>query len=84
MTLRDVYLKMLMCTRGVTGEKALEIQKRWKTPRDFIEAYEKCGGGDQGRKRKIELVSNEMGNLVGRKKVAKVLSGKIAEVWGGI
>jgi crossover junction endonuclease MUS81 len=84
LTLRDVYLKMLMCTRGVTGEKALEIQKRWKTPRDFIEAYEKCGDGDQGRKRKIELVSNEMGNLVGRKKIAKVLSGKIAEVWGGI
>ncbi|EIC07256.1 hypothetical protein OR221_0005, partial [Microbacterium laevaniformans OR221] len=27
LTLRDVFLKMLMCTRGVTGEKALEIQR---------------------------------------------------------
>ena len=57
LTLRDVYLKMLMCTKGVTGEKALEIQKRWKTPNEFIEAYRKCdekeGGIEQGRKRKI-------------------------------
>lgn len=82
LTLRDVYLKMLMCTRGVTGEKALEIQRRWKTPRDFIQAFEACGSGEEGRKRKKALVEGKMGGLVGRKKVAKVLSGKIAEVWG--
>ena len=82
LTLRDVYLKMLMCTRGVTGEKALEIQRRWKTPIEFLEAYEKCGTGEQGRKKKLELVSGEMGNLVGRKKIAKATSVKIAEVWG--
>jgi crossover junction endonuclease MUS81 len=88
LTLRDVYLKMLMCTRGITGEKALEIQKRWKTPIEFVEAYkkneEKEGGGEQARKRKAELVSDEMGNLVGKKKIAKALSVKIAEVWGDI
>lgn len=82
LTLRDVYLKMLMCTRGVTGEKALEMQQRWKTPAEFIEAYEKCGTGEQGRRRKLELVSGEMGNLVGRKKIAKATSVKVAEVWG--
>jgi crossover junction endonuclease MUS81 len=70
-----------MCTRGVTGEKALEMQQRWKTPAEFIEAYEKCGTGEQGR-RKLELVSGEMGNLVGRKKIAKATSVKVAEVWG--
>ena len=88
LTLRDVYLKMLMCTKGVTGEKALEIQKRWKTPNEFIEAYRKCdekeGGIEQGRKRKMDLVSSEMGNLVGRKKIAKTLSVKISEVWGDV
>jgi crossover junction endonuclease MUS81 len=88
LTLRDVYLKMLMCTRGITGEKALEIQKRWKTPNEFVEAYkkieEKEGRGEQGRKRKIDLVSSEMGNLVGRKKIQKALSVKIAEVWGDV
>ncbi|KAN0116863.1 hypothetical protein V8E51_002840 [Hyaloscypha variabilis] len=88
LTLRDVYLKMLMCTKGISGEKALELQKRWKTPIEFIEAYkrieEKEGSGAQGKKRKAELVSGEMGNLMGRKKIGKALSVKIAEVWGDV
>lgn len=82
MTLRDVFLKMLMTTKGLTGERALEIQKKWKTPYDFVKAFEACGSGDQGKKRKWELVASEMGNLVGRKKFSKPLSQKIAEVWG--
>ncbi|RYP23087.1 hypothetical protein DL765_001342 [Monosporascus sp. GIB2] len=82
MTLRDLYLKMLMCTKQVTGEKALEIQKRWKTPYEFVKAFENCGGGEEGKKKKRDLVFSQMGNLVGRKKVGKTLSQKIAEVWG--
>lgn len=82
MTLRDVFLKMLMTTKGVTGEKALEIQKRWKTPNDLVKQYEACGSGEQGRKRKREMVFNKMGGLMGRKKISKALSQKIAEVWG--
>lgn len=88
LTLRDVFLKMLMCTRGVTGEKALEIQKRWKTPRAFLEAFEAVGRDgvdvEQIKKRKRELVFEEMGSLVARRKIAKVLSGKIAEVWADV
>ncbi|KAK0104821.1 Crossover junction endonuclease mus81 [Cadophora gregata] len=87
-TLRDVYLKMLMCIRGVTGEKALEIQKRWKTPVDFLDAYnrieEREGQGEQCRKKKMDLVSSEMSNLIGRKKMGKALSVKISEVWGDV
>ncbi|KAG6041862.1 Crossover junction endonuclease mus81 [Claviceps citrina] len=82
MTLRDVFLKMLMTTRGVTGERALEIQKRWRTPHHFVKAFEACGLGEQGRKRKQELVSGQLGHLVGRKKISKALSHKLAEIWG--
>ncbi|KAH7270237.1 uncharacterized protein BKA55DRAFT_496937 [Fusarium redolens] len=81
-TLRDVFLKMLMTTKGVTGERALEIQKRWKTPYDFVKAFEACGTGEQGLKRKRELVFSQTSHLVGRKKFTKPLSTKIAEVWG--
>ncbi|KAF5688538.1 crossover junction endonuclease MUS81 [Fusarium circinatum] len=81
-TLRDVFLKMLMTTKGVTGERALEIQKRWKTPYDFVKAFEACGSGEQGLKRKRELVFSQTSHLVGRKKFTKPLSTKIAEVWG--
>lgn len=84
LTLRDIYLKMLMCTRGVTGEKAIEIQRRWKTPQAFIKAFDACGSGEEGKKRKRELVSGEMGDLVGRRKIARTLSQKIAEVWGDV
>ncbi|CVK83274.1 related to MUS81 protein, repair of UV-and methylation-induced DNA damage [Fusarium mangiferae] len=81
-TLRDVFLKMLMTTKGITGERALEIQKRWKTPYDFVKAFEACGSGEQGLKRKRELVFSRTSHLVGRKKFTKPLSTKIAEVWG--
>ncbi|KAI0593891.1 hypothetical protein F4775DRAFT_469072 [Biscogniauxia sp. FL1348] len=84
MTLRDLYLKMLMCTKQVTGEKALEIQKRWKTPHEFVRAFENCGVGEEGKKRKRELVFAQMGNLVGRRKITKPISQRIAEVWGDI
>lgn len=84
LTLRDVFLKMLMCTKGVNGEKALEIQKRWKSPKAFIEAYERCGDEEAGKKNKAEMVSNAMASFVGRKKVTKPVSLKIAEVWGNI
>lgn len=76
LTLRDVFLKMLMCTRGVTGDKALEIQRRWQTPRALVEAFEALGPSEREG-----MVSEQMKTLVGRKKVAKGLSKKIAEVW---
>jgi crossover junction endonuclease MUS81 len=78
MTLRDVFLKMLMCIRGVTGEKALEIQRRWKTPGDFIEAFE----SREEQKARDTMVSEKMTSLIPGKKITKGLSGKIAEVWG--
>ncbi|KAJ5692846.1 hypothetical protein N7462_002269 [Penicillium macrosclerotiorum] len=77
LSLRDIFLKMLMCTRGVTGEKALEIQRRWKTPQHLIEAYMALDP-----KARETMISDQLQSLVGRKKVGKALSKKIAEVWG--
>ncbi|KAF9893100.1 Crossover junction endonuclease mus81 [Aspergillus nanangensis] len=77
LALRDVFLKMLMCTRGVTGEKALEIQRRWQTPQAFITAFEALGSTDRDT-----MVSDQVKSLIGRKSVGKALGKKIAEVWG--
>ncbi|PGH06062.1 hypothetical protein AJ80_08230 [Polytolypa hystricis UAMH7299] len=87
LSLRDVFLKMLMCTRGVTGDKALEIQRRWPTPREFVEAFEQferggSGGAGSSNAALDDMVFSQLGGLVGRKKVGKVLSKNIAEVWG--
>lgn len=84
MTLRDVFLKMLMTTRGVTGEKAMEIQKRWKTPYELVKAFEACGSGEQGLKRKREMIADSLPSMVARKKIPKAVSQKLAEVWGDI
>jgi crossover junction endonuclease MUS81 len=67
---------MLMCIRGVTGEKALEIQKAWKTPIDFFEAFEGLTG--IARKR---MVSEQLDTLVQRKRITSGMSEKIADVW---
>jgi crossover junction endonuclease MUS81 len=66
-----------MCIRGLTGERALEIQKRWPTPRHLVEAYMALEPSERET-----LMSDELQSLVGRKKFGKVLSKKIAEVWG--
>lgn len=80
LTLRDIFLKMLMCTKGVSGDKALEIQRQWPTPQAFVRAFEELDPKDRET-----MVSDRMSHLmVGRKKIAKILSKKIAEVWGGV
>lgn len=78
LTLRDIFLKMLMCTRGVTGEKALEIQKCWTTPRAFVEALEAC----EGSKGREALLETKLGGKVGRRKLGNAVRVKVAEVWG--
>jgi crossover junction endonuclease MUS81 len=83
LTLRDVFLKMLMCTRGVTGTKAIEIQRRWSTPRDFIEAFESMAEKNPGNKAAVEdMVASRLSGLVGPKKMGRALSQKISQVWG--
>lgn len=78
-TLRDVYLKMLMCTRGLSGEKAIEVQKHWVTPRNLIEALEGC----EDAKQREALLEQKLGkNPVARRKVGKILSAKVAGIWG--
>ncbi|KAG9257066.1 uncharacterized protein F5Z01DRAFT_671514 [Emericellopsis atlantica] len=84
MTLKDIFLKMLMTMKGVTGERALAIQERWKTPHDFAKAFEVCGTGAAGQKRKREFLHREMGDMVASKAVGKELSSKIAEVWSDV
>lgn len=86
LTLRDVFLKMLMCTRGVTAERALEIQKRWPTPHVLVQAYanmdREADCTEDACKRKRTMVSDVLGQLPGNKRrVSKVISEKLAEAW---
>lgn len=79
LTLRDVYLKMLMCIKGVTGEKAIEIQKIWPTPNALIEAYANAKDSIS----RETLISSHLGQGIPRKQITKTLSTQIAGIWAG-
>lgn len=78
LTLRDVFLKMLMCTRGISGDKALALQKNWGTPRAFIEAFEGC----TTQKERESMIETRLGGMVGRAKIKSILGAKLAGLWG--
>ena len=78
LTLRDVFLKMLMCTRGISGDKALAIQKHWGTPKAFVEAFEGC----TTQKEREAMIETKLGGMVGKAKIKGVLGAKVAGVWG--
>jgi crossover junction endonuclease MUS81 len=80
LNLRDLYLKMLMCTRGISGEKAMEIQRVWKTPRCLVEAFE----GREGEREREKMVMDGVKGAVLRKRVGAALSKKVAGVWGAV
>lgn len=91
LSLRDVFLKMLMCTRGITGEKAIEIQRRWNTPRQLIEAFDEIERGPSSApfldatgklKSKEKMLTDRLGSVIARKKVSGALSKRLIETWG--
>ncbi|KAG8525763.1 uncharacterized protein KY384_000523 [Bacidia gigantensis] len=73
LTLRDVYLKMLMCTRGISGEKAIAIQKIWPTPRALVEAFESC----ETDKQKQGMLDKKLGGLMGKNAIKNVSAAQI-------
>lgn len=75
-TVRDVFLKMLMAIRGVSAEKAVEIQKVFQTPSHLIQAYVALSTA----KEKDLLISSRCVGF-GRKKIGPALSAKIKEIW---
>ena len=92
LTLRDVFLKMLMCTNGITGEKAIEIQRHWETPQAFSQALQHAAidkgptkpSANQNKDEvsKRDLVWSVAGHLVGRRKIGEAVSTRIGEIWG--
>ncbi|CUS09478.1 unnamed protein product [Tuber aestivum] len=80
LNLRDVYLKMLMCVRGISLEKALQIQRAYPTPIELVEAYERCASEDEMK----EMIMKQFASALGRKKVGPAISAKVAEVWTGV
>jgi crossover junction endonuclease MUS81 len=71
----DVYLKMLMSVKGVSAEKAVEIQKHFPTLNELVKALERVN------EREGKVVIADRCAKYGRRKIGNVLSGKIYEVF---
>ncbi|RLV85479.1 Crossover junction endonuclease [Meyerozyma sp. JA9] len=78
-SVKELFLLMLMAIRGVSLERALTIQTHFQCPRNLIEYYKNSTASPEEKKHHLfNLFKNEVGN----KKVGKVVSERIYEVWG--
>ncbi|KAL9600683.1 MAG: hypothetical protein Q9219_003013 [cf. Caloplaca sp. 3 TL-2023] len=64
-------------TKGLTGDKAIEIQRVWPTPRALVSAFSKCKD-DKEREGMVDKALDERG-VLGRGKVGKQLSKMLSQ-----
>ena len=67
-----------MTVKGVSVDKAVAIQQRFKTPKFLIDRYESCSSEQEKKNLILVALKEEVGN----RKVGPALSNKIYEVWG--
>ncbi|ORY04066.1 putative DNA repair protein Mus81 [Basidiobolus meristosporus CBS 931.73] len=76
LSLQDLFIKMLVTTRGITAEKAYEIAKRYPTPKSLFDAYDSL---DSEEAKKHMLKDNA--RAVRRKNIGAALSERLYRVW---
>ncbi|QOU21243.1 hypothetical protein BRETT_000964 [Brettanomyces bruxellensis] len=88
-TVAEMFVRLLMTTRGVSLDKAIEIQREFKTPKKLIEKYQETGISGNGLedqqaiiKDKEMLIHNIFKDRIGVRKIGPALSKKLYEVWG--
>lgn len=81
LTLKEMFIQMLMVIKGVSLERAIRIQRYFQTPSSFIKFFLEENAHlseDQKRLLLTSLFKNEVGN----KKIGKVLLERIYLNWG--
>lgn len=75
LTVGDLFLKMLMSIKGISAEKAMEIQKHWPTMIELVTALENVSEVEG------KMIVAGRCSKVGRRKIGPVLSGKVYDVF---
>ncbi|ODV78908.1 ERCC4-domain-containing protein [Suhomyces tanzawaensis NRRL Y-17324] len=81
MTVKEMFVLMLMTIRGVSLERAITIQHRFPTPKLLLHYYH-VEHSNKSTEEKKKLLVKEFENEVGNKKIGKVCLEHIYEVWG--
>lgn len=81
-TVKETFIQMLLCIRGVSIDKAYTIQKQFGTPKNFLDYFKQKEDENLEVREKKLLMSNLFKHHIGNKKIGPSLSEKIYEVWG--
>ncbi|KAK9450231.1 uncharacterized protein V1518DRAFT_432051 [Limtongia smithiae] len=85
LNVRDVFLRMLVTIRGLTWENALVIQRIFPTPRHlWLALCKEFSENGEAAARELVMKSCFRGVAFGTRNIGKVLSSRIAEVWGPV
>ncbi|GME96835.1 unnamed protein product [Ambrosiozyma monospora] len=74
-SVKELFLKMLLTIRGISLEKAVCIQQIYKTPRGLLQAFERYDG------KKETMVSDSTKLEIGARKIGPALSRKVYLAW---
>lgn len=80
MTVKDIFLLMLMLVRGISMEKAVMIQSRFPTPKSLIEFYKQHH--EDSEQQKEMLMANLFQSQIANKKISKAPLTAMYEAWG--
>lgn len=74
---KEMFVRLLMCTKGVGLDKASAIQQHFKIPRNLIESFQRA----HPMERCPILIKEALRDEIGPRKVGKALSEKLATIW---
>lgn len=80
MTVKEMFILMLMAIRGVSLERAISIQGRFPTPRLLLDYY--AEHRDELEEVRKKLLVHEFKDQIGNKKIGKVCLENIFNIWG--
>ena len=81
MTVKELFILMLMTIKGCSLEKAIVVQNRFSTPKKLLDYYHQQNAHTPLEAKK-QLMVEEFKTQVGNKKIGKVLLEKIYDIWG--
>lgn len=82
MTVKEMFILMLMLVRGITFEKAVVLQQHFKTPKLLVDYYKEHAALPEAEKG--ALLVDLFRHQVGGKKINKAASLAMYETWGSL
>lgn len=81
-TVKETFIRMLMCIRGVSMDKAYVIQKQFGTPKNLLDYFKQEENEKLELRERQLLLSYMFKHQIGNKKIGPSISEKVYEVWG--